>query len=158
MRYLPDGAWMQKADAYTIHRMGVPSVVLMEHAAESMVRILEEENVDCSKTLIVCGSGNNGGDGFAVARLLFQKNYGTRQMKYLLHELKVIKLIIIGLVVLNTHLVLKYIARNITQTFKGRMVVERKIDLLGVVDYICNIDLFLVILLLLPKRIYIIYF
>ena len=32
------------------------------------------------------------------------------------------------------------------------------IDLLGVVDYICNIDLFLVILLLLPKRIYIIYF
>lgn len=73
MRYLPNGAWMQKADAYTIHEIGVPSVVLMEHAAESMVNILEEENIDCSKTLIVCGSGNNGGDGFAVARLLAQK-------------------------------------------------------------------------------------
>lgn len=73
MRYLPNGAWMQKADAYTIHEIGVPSVVLMEHAAESMVNILEEGKVDCSKTLIVCGSGNNGGDGFAVARLLAQK-------------------------------------------------------------------------------------
>lgn len=73
MRYLPNGAWMQKADAHTIQGIGVPSVVLMEHAAESMVRILEEENIDCSKTLIVCGAGNNGGDGFAVARLLFLK-------------------------------------------------------------------------------------
>lgn len=77
MRYLPNGAWMQKADAYTIHEIGVPSVVLMEHAAESMVNILEQENVDCSKTLIVCGSGNNGGDGFAVARLLAQKGYSV---------------------------------------------------------------------------------
>ena len=77
MRYLPNGAWMQKADAYTIHEIGVPSVVLMEHAAESMVNILEQENVDCSKTLIVCGSGNNGGDVFAVARLLAQKGYSV---------------------------------------------------------------------------------
>lgn len=74
MRYLPDGTWMQKADAYTINKIGVPSVVLMEHAAESMIRVLEEEKIDCSRTLIVCGSGNNGGDGFAVARLLNQKD------------------------------------------------------------------------------------
>lgn len=73
MRYLPDGAWMQKADSYTIKGIGVPSVVLMEHAAQSMVMVLEERKVDCSNTLIVCGSGNNGGDGFAVARLLYQK-------------------------------------------------------------------------------------
>ncbi|MBO5460629.1 MAG: NAD(P)H-hydrate dehydratase [Ruminococcus sp.] len=78
MRYLPDGAWMQKADAYTIQGIGVPSVVLMEHAAQSMISALEENNIDCSRTLIVCGSGNNGGDGFAIARLLYQKkNYVT---------------------------------------------------------------------------------
>lgn len=74
MRYLPDGAWMQKADAHTIQEIGVPSVVLMEHAAESMICVLENEQIDCSDTLIVCGSGNNGGDGFAVARLLAYKN------------------------------------------------------------------------------------
>ena len=73
MRYLPDGSKMQKADAYTIHDIGVPSVVLMEHAAQSMVDVLTAKGADCSNTLIVCGSGNNGGDGFAVARLLYQK-------------------------------------------------------------------------------------
>lgn len=73
MRYLPNGAWMQKADAHTIQEIGVPSVVLMEHAAESVVCVLKRERIDSSKTLIVCGSGNNGGDGFAIARLLFHR-------------------------------------------------------------------------------------
>lgn len=70
MRYLPDGAWMQKADAHTIREIGIPSVVLMEHAAWSTVEAMEREGMDCSWVLVACGSGNNGGDGFAVARLL----------------------------------------------------------------------------------------
>lgn len=70
MRYLPNGTWMQKADKHTIEEIGIPSVVLMEHAACKMVEVLQEEGFDCSNTLSVCGSGNNGGDGFAIARLL----------------------------------------------------------------------------------------
>ncbi len=70
MRYLPEGKWMQKADIHTIQEIGVPSVVLMEHAALKTVEVMEQEGIDCSCALIVCGSGNNGGDGFAIARLL----------------------------------------------------------------------------------------
>ncbi len=73
MRYLPDGKWMQKADAHTIQDIGIPSVVLMEHAAEKTVEAMEQEAIDCSRILVVCGSGNNGGDGFAAARLFARK-------------------------------------------------------------------------------------
>lgn len=73
MRYLPNGEWMQKADRHTIEEIGIPSVVLMEHAACSMVNVLREEKFDCSDVLIACGSGNNGGDGFAIARLLYEQ-------------------------------------------------------------------------------------
>lgn len=73
MRYLPNGAWMQKADAHTIQEIGIPSLVLMERAALKTVEAVEAEQIDCARTLVVCGSGNNGGDGFAVARLLFMQ-------------------------------------------------------------------------------------
>lgn len=69
MRDLPEGKWMQKADAHTIQEIGIPSVVLMEHAAQKTVEVMEQEGIDCSCVLVVCGSGNNGGDGFAAARL-----------------------------------------------------------------------------------------
>ena len=82
MRYLPDGVWMQKADAYTIEKIGIPSIVLMEHAACKTIEVLESEQVDCSSVLIVCGSGKNCGDGFAIARLLRKK--GSKENK--LHE------------------------------------------------------------------------
>ena len=78
MRYLPDGEQMKKADQYTIQQIGVPSVVLMERAALKIVEVLEEKKKDLRRPLIVCGSGNNGGDGFAVARLLAEKGcHGT---------------------------------------------------------------------------------
>ena len=73
MRYVLTGEEMQYADRYTIEQMGVPSCVLMERAALKVVEILEQNNIDCSKTLLVCGSGNNGGDGLAIARLLYLK-------------------------------------------------------------------------------------
>ena len=63
----------KKADSYTIREIGVPSVVLMEHAAQKTIEVMERENIDFSDILIVCGSGNNGGDGFAIARLLQEK-------------------------------------------------------------------------------------
>ncbi|MRM88031.1 NAD(P)H-hydrate dehydratase [Faecalicatena contorta] len=73
MRYLPTGEWMQKADNYTIHEIGIPSMVLMERAALAAVAVMEQEKINTHRTLVVCGSGNNGGDGFAVARLLKEK-------------------------------------------------------------------------------------
>ena len=73
MRYLPDGAQMQAADMYTIKELGVPSLVLMERAALKVVEAIHERGIDTSKALIVCGSGNNGGDGFAAARILTEE-------------------------------------------------------------------------------------
>lgn len=73
MRYLPNGNWMQKADTRTIQEIGIPSLVLMERAALQAVEAMEQEKVDLRKVLVIAGSGNNGGDGFAVARLLYQK-------------------------------------------------------------------------------------
>lgn len=70
MRYLPNGGQMKLGDRCTIEEMGVPSMVLMERAALGVLSVLEKAAVDTSRTLVVCGSGNNGGDGFAVARLL----------------------------------------------------------------------------------------
>ena len=70
MKYLLTGAQMQRADKYTIEEIGIPSMVLMERAALKVVETLENEQVDFSNILVVCGIGNNGGDGYAIARLL----------------------------------------------------------------------------------------
>lgn len=78
MRYLPNAAQMKEADKYTIEVMGVPSMTLMERAARSVVDCIEEQNMDVSYSCIVCGSGNNGGDGFAVGRMLLEKGHKVR--------------------------------------------------------------------------------
>ena len=75
MRFLPSGEQMRKADMYTIEEIGIPSLVLMERAALGVVDVLIREAVELSNILIVCGAGNNGGDGFAVGRILYQKGY-----------------------------------------------------------------------------------
>lgn len=75
MRYLPTGEWMQRADSYTIREIGIPSMVLMERAALKTVEAMELHYHDLSRTIVFCGSGNNGGDGFAIARLLKEKGY-----------------------------------------------------------------------------------
>ncbi len=71
MEYLLDAAQMKAADSYTIRRLGVPSLKLMERAAFSCVKVMEKWKPD--KVLIVCGAGNNGGDGFAIGRILLEK-------------------------------------------------------------------------------------
>lgn len=75
MRYLVDGPQMKRADEYTIREKGIPSLELMERAAASCVEVMEKEGLDLSRPCIVCGSGNNGGDGFAIARMLWQKGH-----------------------------------------------------------------------------------
>lgn len=66
---------MQKADRFTIDSIGIPSMVLMERAALQVVNILEAQQLEIQNTLVVCGSGNNGGDGYAIARLLHLKGF-----------------------------------------------------------------------------------
>lgn len=75
MKYYLTGEQMQNADRYTIEQIGIPSMVLMERAALGVVGAMEEENLDLSNVLVVCGNGNNGGDGYAIARLLHMKGH-----------------------------------------------------------------------------------
>ena len=75
MQYLVNAAQMKSADQYTIQKLGVPSLELMERAADGCIQIMEQEKMDFSDVCVVCGTGNNGGDGFAIARMLLEKDY-----------------------------------------------------------------------------------
>ena len=77
MQLWVNAAQMKAADQYTIQKLGVPSLELMEHAAQACVQVLEDEKVDLSHVCVVCGSGNNGGDGFAIARFLQNNRYSV---------------------------------------------------------------------------------
>jgi ADP-dependent NAD(P)H-hydrate dehydratase / NAD(P)H-hydrate epimerase len=64
---------MKRYDEYAIDTWGIPSAVLMENAGRTTYRLLKEEHLKGKKKLaICCGKGNNGGDGFVMAR------YATR--------------------------------------------------------------------------------
>lgn len=62
---------MKAMDQYAINNIGIPSIVLMENAAIKVVQNIHLKNTH-SYTL-VCGTGNNGGDGLAIARHLILK-------------------------------------------------------------------------------------
>ena len=63
---------MREVDRLTTERYGIPSLLLMENAGSGVVRALEAHFPDLAKlqVAICCGKGNNGGDGFVVARHL----------------------------------------------------------------------------------------
>lgn len=73
MRYLVTGKEMKLLDQNTSGHFKVPQEVLMEQAAMAFARQLLCVVPQVKKVLIVCGLGNNGGDGIAVARLLNQQ-------------------------------------------------------------------------------------
>ncbi|HEX3692799.1 MAG TPA: NAD(P)H-hydrate dehydratase [Solirubrobacteraceae bacterium] len=66
---LYDAARMRALDRWAIDERGIPSLQLMERAGEGVVRELERIAPD-GPVAVVCGKGNNGGDGLVVARLL----------------------------------------------------------------------------------------
>lgn len=70
MRYLPDGQQMKKADEDTVSRLGISSMELMERAGAAFVETLKEKGENLSSPCVVCGAGNNGGDGFVIGRIL----------------------------------------------------------------------------------------
>jgi NAD(P)H-hydrate epimerase len=76
MRVL-NAAHRREADRITIDEIGIRSLVLMECAGRQVVATLEErvEDLAESRIAVLCGPGNNGGDGFVVARTLLQAGY-----------------------------------------------------------------------------------
>jgi ADP-dependent NAD(P)H-hydrate dehydratase / NAD(P)H-hydrate epimerase len=66
---LLDAARMRAVDRWAIEQRGIPSLDLMERAGQAVARAVGELAPDGSVT-VVCGKGNNGGDGLVVARLL----------------------------------------------------------------------------------------
>lgn len=73
MRYVLTNAQMREADSFTIDKLGIPSLLLMERAGAALAAAAEELCPGDGGILCVCGGGNNGGDGFVCARILLQK-------------------------------------------------------------------------------------
>jgi len=67
-------AQMREVDRRTIE-LGIPGLVLMENAGYAVVELLAEKFAPLSahRIVVLCGKGNNGGDGMAVARQLFTR-------------------------------------------------------------------------------------
>lgn len=68
-------AEMREVDRLTTERYGVPGLLLMENAATRTLEAIEQKFGDVARkrVLVICGRGNNGGDGAAIARLLHEK-------------------------------------------------------------------------------------
>ena len=67
---------MRRADRRTIEDVGLPGPVLMENAGAAVARLVEDRFTDRRRIVVVCGRGNNGGDGFVVARRLCRSAQG----------------------------------------------------------------------------------
>ncbi len=73
MQKVLTAAQMREVDRLTTERYGIPSIILMENAAHATARVITEKlggSVKGKSILILCGKGNNGGDGAALARIL----------------------------------------------------------------------------------------
>ena len=56
----------------------IPGYKLMENAGEKIFKIIRKKFKKKNKIKILCGPGNNGGDGFIVAKLLKENGYQTK--------------------------------------------------------------------------------
>jgi hydroxyethylthiazole kinase-like uncharacterized protein yjeF len=62
-------------DKHLIEEIGIPSLVLMENAARGCLGAMQDWLHESSEIVILCGPGNNGGDGIALARLLDERGH-----------------------------------------------------------------------------------
>lgn len=100
MKRIMDATQMKQIDEYSIEKAGIPSMVLMERAALNVTQTVAGRLKEGDKVLCICGSGNNGADGMAVARQLtelgilaevypvFEEGKGTAELKAQLGILK----------------------------------------------------------------------
>ena len=77
-------AQMQRIDRLTTERYGVPSLTLMENAGGGVVQFLAERFAPLERQhiVILCGRGNNGGDGLVVARMLRDRGLKPRVLLF----------------------------------------------------------------------------
>ncbi|WMM33386.1 NAD(P)H-hydrate dehydratase [Shouchella clausii] len=78
------GEEMASIDAITMNKVGLPGAVLMENAGRGIARKLLDHYGRKRRFFIVIGSGNNGGDGFVVARVL--KDEGAEVQVFIVPE------------------------------------------------------------------------
>ena len=74
MQKVLTAAEIREVDRLTTEEYGIPSLLLMENAAHAVARVITKKlggSVKYKKFLILCGKGNNGGDGLALARILW---------------------------------------------------------------------------------------
>jgi len=64
-------------DSWAINTIGIPGVVLMENAGRSCAELIKDKLKDIAgpKVCIFCGTGNNGGDGYVIARHLLNSGF-----------------------------------------------------------------------------------
>ena len=83
-QYLPDKQCLVMSrdqvrafDSWAINTLGIPGVVLMENAGRSCAELIKEKLAGASevKVCIFCGTGNNGGDGYVIARHLLNSGF-----------------------------------------------------------------------------------
>jgi len=85
-KYLPDKKCVVMSrdevrtfDSWAINTLGIPGVVLMENAGRSCAELIKEKlaGVAKPKVCIFCGTGNNGGDGYVIARHLLNSGFSV---------------------------------------------------------------------------------
>src|SRR5688572_12117491 len=76
MRKVISAAEMREIDRLTTEKYGIPQLLLMENAAQAAASAIKQKlggSVADRSVLVLCGKGNNGGDGAALARILWQQ-------------------------------------------------------------------------------------
>lgn len=71
---------MRAIDRVTSERFGVPSLTLMENAGSAVAEYAMHRYATAEKIAVLCGKGNNGGDGFVAARVLQEKGKTVQVM------------------------------------------------------------------------------
>ncbi len=68
---------VRAVDSWAINTLGIPGVVLMENAGRSCAELIKDKLKDIAepKVCIFCGTGNNGGDGYVIARHLLNSSF-----------------------------------------------------------------------------------
>jgi NAD(P)H-hydrate epimerase len=76
--YVPTPTEMAELDRVTIEELGLPGVVLMENAGRAIAHEIEALAAPGAEVAVVCGAGNNGGDGYVIARWMRARGYEVR--------------------------------------------------------------------------------
>ena len=68
---------VRAVDSWAINTLGIPGVVLMENAGRSCAELIKDKLKDIAhpKVCVFCGTGNNGGDGYVIARHLLNSSF-----------------------------------------------------------------------------------